>query len=82
MSKCSINVPVPSNNRHGKLKIKTVCNDELLEELEFDATKGDLRLHLICEEEDGYAFYVGSDFAEAIENINNKLDSHLADCSN
>jgi hypothetical protein len=40
----------------------------------FDATKGDLYLHLECEEEDGFAFYIGDDTKLATEILEKKIE--------
>jgi phage-related protein len=75
MRTCKIQKPTGnSKNNHGKIIVQITCNDAESEEIKFDATNGDLHLNLICEEEEGFAFYIGSDFKEAIEKMNKKIE--------
>ena len=58
MGICKIQKPSNSSkNEHGKFIVQIICNDNEGVETKFDATKGDLRLNLFCEEEEGIAFY-------------------------
>ena len=77
MGICKIQRPAGINNNvnHGKLYARITCNDILCEEYKYDGTKGDLHLNLVCEEEEGYAFYIGDDTKEAIEKLNKKIDT-------
>jgi hypothetical protein len=79
MGSCKIQRPTGVNSNggeHGKLYAQITCNDVAGDEHRFDATKGDLRLHLICEEEEGFAFYIGDDTKEAIEILEKKIDKN------
>jgi len=53
MSKC-FNIPKTQGiSKHGKLTLKYICNDELVDELkDFDPTKGDIEFVVIHEGED------------------------------
>jgi len=80
MGSCKIQIPrgVNSNGcgEHGKLYAQITCNDVVGDEHNFDAIKGDLRLHLICEEEEGFAFYIGDDTKKAIEILEKKIEKN------
>jgi len=77
MGSCKIQRPTGLNSNsgeHGKLYAQISCNNDVGEEHKFDAIKGDLRLNLICEEEDGFAFYIGDDSKKAIAKLEEKID--------
>lgn len=70
---CKIQKPTSQNQRHGKLIVDITCNGETNEPVNFDATKGDLKLHLICEEnEETNSLQVLND-KDAINDIYSKL---------
>jgi len=59
MGICKIQKPqISRENKHGQIIIQITCNDEKDDEIKFDATKGDLKLHLICEEEEGNILFI------------------------
>ena len=74
MGICRIQKPSGSNNNahHGNIYADITCNDLKGEEYTFEATKGDLRLHLICEEVDANAFYIGN-IDDLLEEIKEKI---------
>ena len=61
MGICRIQKPTSAKTSHGKLFAQIICNGVAGEEYDFDAIKGDLRLHLICEEEESATFYFGKE---------------------
>ena len=61
MGICRIQKPTSAKISHGKLFAQIICNGVEGEEYDFDAIKGDLRLHLICEEEESATFYFGKE---------------------
>jgi hypothetical protein len=74
MGVCKIQKPTGIKDKHGKIIIQIICNDNESDEVKFDAIKGDLRFNLICEEEEGTAFYIGSDFEQEIKKLNEKIE--------
>jgi len=76
MGICKIQKPTGSKeNKHGKIIAQITHNEITSEEVEFDATKGDLRLHFICEEEQGNSsFYIGKNNDEAIKELTEKIE--------
>lgn len=74
MGSCKIQKPTSAGSgKHGKVYVQIVCNDIAGDEHKFDARKGDLRLHLECEEDNDYAFYIGDDCKLEIEKLNKKI---------
>jgi hypothetical protein len=47
MGKC-YSIPKPSHSHHGKLRLKHICEGIIADEMEFDASKGDLFIEIIC----------------------------------
>jgi len=78
MGMCKIQMPMASNKKgiakHGKLYAQITCDGVVGEEYDFDATDGDLRLHLICEDEEFENFYIGS-VDEALAGIYSKINN-------
>jgi len=75
MGICRIQKPTSNTNsiaKHGKLYAQITCNDNIQDEFNFDATKGDLRLHLICEDDTGNAFYIGN-IDDKLQEIKEKI---------
>jgi hypothetical protein len=74
MGVCRIQRPT-GKDKHGTTFIKITNNDEESEALKYEAQKGDLHLNLICEEQgENYAFYVGSDFKDIINKMNDRIE--------
>jgi len=77
MGCCKIQMPNSSKtgiSKHGKLYAQITCDGVEGEEYDFNAVEGDLRLHLICEDEGFENFYIGS-VEEVLEEINNKISN-------
>ena len=81
MGICRIQKPTGFQSTHGKLYAQIFCNGEEGEEFDFDATKGDLKINLVCEEaEDSCIFYIGKgDNDEMLNEIRQKLISIQAE---
>ena len=73
MGICRIQKPSGATSKHGKVFAQITCNGAEGDEYDFDALKGDLHLNLICEEEEGSAFYIGN-IDEALKEIKEKIN--------
>ena len=66
MGICRIQKPTSTKSTHGKLYAQITHNGEKGEKYDFDATKGDLRLHLECEEGGYDGFSITADVSMTI----------------
>jgi len=75
MGVCKIQKPTNKTSQRGKIIAQITHNEITSDEVEFDATKGDLRLHFICEEEqENSSFYIGKNNDEAIKELTEKIE--------
>ena len=77
MGICRIQKPTSTKSTHGKLYAQITHNGEKGEKYDFDATKGDLRLHLECEEGDYEGFSIIADVPEELLILINGMQNRI-----